>query len=110
SHAGETRTRAACIRRRLRRVAGAAARRGPRSWRHLSSRTPAVRITVSFGRATTMTWADLETLLSGRDLVRPSDRALPDDGARAIAGVSYDSRRIERDHVFVALTGPHADG
>jgi UDP-N-acetylmuramoyl-L-alanyl-D-glutamate--2,6-diaminopimelate ligase len=57
-----------------------------------------------------MTWADLLDVLRARGLARPSSQGATDAGPQSVTGVSYDSRRVERGHVFVALKGQHADG
>jgi len=57
-----------------------------------------------------MTWADLETVLRDRGLVSTSSPAAPDGRGNLVTGISYDSRRVDRGHVFVALKGQHADG
>jgi UDP-N-acetylmuramoyl-L-alanyl-D-glutamate--2,6-diaminopimelate ligase len=57
-----------------------------------------------------MTWAELSGLLGGQGLVQSdtASGAAPPTGV--ITGISYDSRRVERGHAFVALKGLHADG
>ncbi len=55
-----------------------------------------------------MTWADVREALGARGLLRDGGGALPND--RPVAGIAYDSRAVERDHVFVALRGLRADG
>jgi len=58
-----------------------------------------------------MTWAELHGVLRGRGLIRPGGGAPPPEPAVAVVtGVAYDSRAVERGHVFVALKGEHADG
>jgi len=57
-----------------------------------------------------MTWADLHGVLRERGLVRADDSVAPDATALTVTGVAYDSRRVERGHVFVGLKGQHADG
>jgi len=50
-----------------------------------------------------MTWADLETVLRDRGLVSTSSPAASDGRGNLVTGISYDSRRVDRGHVFVAL-------
>jgi UDP-N-acetylmuramoyl-L-alanyl-D-glutamate--2,6-diaminopimelate ligase len=59
-----------------------------------------------------MTLADLDTLLRDRGLVsrRPAADGPLSSPPRTVTGISYDSRLVERGHVFVALKGQHADG
>jgi UDP-N-acetylmuramoyl-L-alanyl-D-glutamate--2,6-diaminopimelate ligase len=57
-----------------------------------------------------MTWSALVAMLRGRGLVR-GDAPHIDDASRGdVAGVAYDSRRVKRGDVFVALKGQRADG
>jgi UDP-N-acetylmuramoyl-L-alanyl-D-glutamate--2,6-diaminopimelate ligase len=56
-----------------------------------------------------MTWAELSGVLRERGLIAGSSDVSP-DAAHLVTGVSYDSRRVEPGHVFVALKGQHADG
>jgi UDP-N-acetylmuramoyl-L-alanyl-D-glutamate--2,6-diaminopimelate ligase len=55
-----------------------------------------------------MTWADLHEALRARGLVDAV--GVPPRPAPTVTGVSYDSRRVEKDHVFVALKGLREDG
>jgi len=55
-----------------------------------------------------MTWTELHDALARRGLVRADGAVRAPDGA--IAGVAYDSRRVKRGDVFVALKGLRADG
>jgi UDP-N-acetylmuramoyl-L-alanyl-D-glutamate--2,6-diaminopimelate ligase len=57
-----------------------------------------------------MTWAQLHGVLRGRGLIRADDAAQADASVGVVTGVAYDSRAVERGHVFVALKGEHADG
>jgi UDP-N-acetylmuramoyl-L-alanyl-D-glutamate--2,6-diaminopimelate ligase len=54
-----------------------------------------------------VTVADLPRVLAGEGLA--TGPVVPVTEAR-IAGIAYDSRRVEPGHVFVALKGAHADG
>ena len=55
-----------------------------------------------------MTWTELNAILRARGVVR-GDQA--NQAARGpVTGIAYDSRQIERGHVFVALKGLRADG
>ncbi len=54
-----------------------------------------------------MTWADLCSELERQGLV---SQATETPSSVPVTGVTYDSRRVERGHVFVALQGRHADG
>ena len=56
-----------------------------------------------------MTWGQLDAELEQRGLVR-GDAAGPVAASVAVTGVAYDSRRVARGHVFVALQGLRADG
>ena len=56
-----------------------------------------------------MTWAELHGVLRGRGLIRAGD-ARQAVAPVVVTGVAYDSRAVERGHVFVALKGQHADG
>src|SRR5262249_45046359 len=79
------------------------------SGRRVPPRPRAIRFAAGCNGATAMTLADLDTLLRERGLVsRGPDVSF--DPARVVTGISYDSRRVERGHVFVALKGQHADG
>lgn len=54
-----------------------------------------------------MTWADLRAALAEHgQLMGPSAEAW---SAAAVAGISYDSRRVARGEIFVALQGRRAD-
>jgi UDP-N-acetylmuramoyl-L-alanyl-D-glutamate--2,6-diaminopimelate ligase len=55
-----------------------------------------------------MTWAQLSEVLRANQLV--SSAHVADNGTATVTGVAYDSRRVQRGHVFVALKGQHADG
>jgi UDP-N-acetylmuramoyl-L-alanyl-D-glutamate--2,6-diaminopimelate ligase len=57
-----------------------------------------------------MTWAELHAVMRGRGLVSGADGPLADASAGLVTGVSYDSRRVQSGHVFVALKGQRADG
>src|SRR5262245_31400769 len=52
-----------------------------------------------------MTWAELE-----RALDLPPRAASASDADPAVTGIAYDSRRVNRGDVFVALKGLKADG
>jgi UDP-N-acetylmuramoyl-L-alanyl-D-glutamate--2,6-diaminopimelate ligase len=57
-----------------------------------------------------MTWSTLRERLATRHLVTsPPERATRADG-ESVTGVTYDSRRVERGRVFVALRGLRTDG
>lgn len=57
-----------------------------------------------------MTWSVLrERLAAGHLVASSSARASGADG-ESVTGVTYDSRRVERGHVFVALRGLRTDG
>jgi UDP-N-acetylmuramoyl-L-alanyl-D-glutamate--2,6-diaminopimelate ligase len=55
-----------------------------------------------------MTWARLSEILRASQLV--SSAHVADNGTATVTGVAYDSRRVQRGNVFVALKGQHADG
>jgi UDP-N-acetylmuramoyl-L-alanyl-D-glutamate--2,6-diaminopimelate ligase len=55
-----------------------------------------------------MTWADLHGVLRAHRLLKTENG--PVRGQAAVTGVSYDSRRVQPGHVFVALKGRRADG
>ena len=60
-----------------------------------------------------MTWNQLLTVLGERGLIQgggSSEGAPADRAMGAVTGVAYDSRRVERGQIFVALKGQHADG
>jgi UDP-N-acetylmuramoyl-L-alanyl-D-glutamate--2,6-diaminopimelate ligase len=56
-----------------------------------------------------MTWTELYAALDRRGLVR-ADESVRTEPAGAIRAVAYDSRRVARGDVFVALKGLRADG
>src|ERR1700680_3702007 len=53
-----------------------------------------------------MIWSELRGALRGKGLIRADEAA----GDGLVTGIAYDSRRVERGNVFVALQGLHADG
>jgi UDP-N-acetylmuramoyl-L-alanyl-D-glutamate--2,6-diaminopimelate ligase len=57
-----------------------------------------------------MTWAELHGVLRGRGVIRADDALRAEAAVGLVTGISYDSRRVEAGHVFVALRGQHADG
>jgi UDP-N-acetylmuramoyl-L-alanyl-D-glutamate--2,6-diaminopimelate ligase len=59
-----------------------------------------------------MTWADLHGVLRAHRLLKgaEADPSGLTTAAAAVTGISYDSRRVQPGHVFVALRGQHADG
>jgi UDP-N-acetylmuramoyl-L-alanyl-D-glutamate--2,6-diaminopimelate ligase len=57
-----------------------------------------------------MTWAALHLVLRERGVVSAGDAVRAEASVGDVAGISYDSRAVERGHVFVALKGLHADG
>jgi UDP-N-acetylmuramoyl-L-alanyl-D-glutamate--2,6-diaminopimelate ligase len=60
-----------------------------------------------------MTWSQLAAVLSAYDLVAqdaPVSASTTPAGDVKVTGVTYDSRRVQAGHVFVALKGQHADG
>jgi UDP-N-acetylmuramoyl-L-alanyl-D-glutamate--2,6-diaminopimelate ligase len=57
-----------------------------------------------------MTWSELHGVLRGRGLIRADDGQRAEAAVGLVTGISYDSRRAEAGHVFVALRGQHADG
>jgi UDP-N-acetylmuramoyl-L-alanyl-D-glutamate--2,6-diaminopimelate ligase len=59
-----------------------------------------------------MTWADLRGVLRAHRLVKSGDTESSGlaESAASVTGISYDSRRVQPGHVFVALKGQHADG
>ncbi len=56
-----------------------------------------------------MTWIELRDLVAERGL-KVSEMGPPGAGTGTVAGLAFDSRRVEPGHVFVALKGLHADG
>ena len=57
-----------------------------------------------------MTWAELHGVLRGRGFVRADDALRAEAAVGVVTGIAYDSRRVERGNVFVALKGQRADG
>ena len=57
-----------------------------------------------------MTWADLHLALRGHGLMGAGEAVRADASVGVVTGVAYDSRAVERGHVFVALKGLHVDG
>ena len=57
-----------------------------------------------------MTWIELRDLVADRGLRVSETDPGSDSGARVVAGITHDSRRVEPGQVFVALKGLHADG
>ena len=57
-----------------------------------------------------MTWAELHGALRGHGLIRADAALRAEASVGPVSGVAYDSRRVERGNVFVALRGQHADG
>ena len=57
-----------------------------------------------------MTWPELLDVLRARTLLVSDHGVDASTTAAAIAGLAYDSRTVEPQHVFVALRGQHADG
>ena len=57
-----------------------------------------------------MTWIELRDLVADRGLKVSDTGPGPGAGAGTVAGIAYDSRRVEPGQVFVALKGLHADG
>ena len=57
-----------------------------------------------------MTWADVRGVLEDRGLVGAHGELSRERDAQVVTGIAYDSRRVERGHVFVALKGQHTDG
>ena len=57
-----------------------------------------------------MTWAELFGVLREHRLIKPGTDLGAEPAAGFVTGVAYDSRTVERGHVFVALMGMHADG
>src|SRR6202163_1924843 len=53
-----------------------------------------------------MIWSELRGALRGRGLIRADETV----GDGVVTGIAYDSRRVERGNVFVALQGLQADG
>jgi len=54
-----------------------------------------------------MTWVQLFSELERKGLVRETTGT---PSSVTVTGVTYDSRRVERGHVFVALQGRNVDG
>ena len=52
-----------------------------------------------------MTWADLHLILRERGVVRAGDPVRAEASVGVVTGIAYDSRAVERGHVFVALKG-----
>lgn len=57
-----------------------------------------------------MTWTDLLATLRTHGLLRLGAEAGATSPSGLLTGVSYDSRRVQPGHVFVALKGQHVDG
>jgi UDP-N-acetylmuramoyl-L-alanyl-D-glutamate--2,6-diaminopimelate ligase len=57
-----------------------------------------------------MTWAELSAALRERGLIKPGAGIGAEPSAAIVTGVAFDSRAVERGHVFVALKGMRADG
>jgi UDP-N-acetylmuramoyl-L-alanyl-D-glutamate--2,6-diaminopimelate ligase len=57
-----------------------------------------------------MTWSELHQMLRARALTSGGDQPLTSGEAVGVAGIAYDSRRVKRGDVFVALKGAHLDG
>jgi UDP-N-acetylmuramoyl-L-alanyl-D-glutamate--2,6-diaminopimelate ligase len=57
-----------------------------------------------------MTWAELHGVLRGKGLIRADDAMRAEAAVGVVRSVAYDSRKVERGDVFVALKGLHADG
>ena len=57
-----------------------------------------------------MTWADLHEVLRADGLIRADDASRTEASEAVVTAIAYDSRRVERGHLFVALKGLHADG
>jgi len=59
-----------------------------------------------------MTWADLHGVLRAHRLLRTGDADANGltKARAAVTGISYDSRRVQPGHVFVALKGQRTDG
>jgi UDP-N-acetylmuramoyl-L-alanyl-D-glutamate--2,6-diaminopimelate ligase len=55
-----------------------------------------------------MTWTGLHAMLRARGLVRADAGSQPAPGL--VTGIAYDSRRVERGQLFVALKGLRTDG
>ena len=53
-----------------------------------------------------MIWSELRGALRGRGLIQADEAA----GFGVVTGIAYDSRRVDRGNVFVALPGLKADG
>ena len=57
-----------------------------------------------------MTWAELHGVLRGKGLIRADDAMRAEAAVGVVRSIAYDSRKVERGDVFVALKGLHADG
>jgi len=57
-----------------------------------------------------VTWAELHGALRGLGLIRADAALQAEASVGMVTGISYDSRRVQKGHVFVALKGAHADG
>jgi UDP-N-acetylmuramoyl-L-alanyl-D-glutamate--2,6-diaminopimelate ligase len=57
-----------------------------------------------------MTWAELHGVLRGRGLIQADAALQAEASVGAVAAIVYDSRRVQRGAVFVALKGQRADG
>ena len=57
-----------------------------------------------------MTWAELHGVLRGKGLIRADDALRAEAAVSVVRSIAYDSRKVERGDVFVALKGLHADG
>jgi len=55
-----------------------------------------------------MTWGDLSAVLRARGLL--TSAPISSSADREVTAIAYDSRRVERGNVFVALKGLQADG
>jgi UDP-N-acetylmuramoyl-L-alanyl-D-glutamate--2,6-diaminopimelate ligase len=53
-----------------------------------------------------MIWSELRDALQGRGLIQADEPS----GVGLVTGIAYDSRRVDRGNVFVALPGLKADG
>lgn len=57
-----------------------------------------------------MTWGDLHRVLREHRLLVAGDTTRAAAATEPLTGISYDSRRVQPGHLFVALKGQHADG
>jgi UDP-N-acetylmuramoyl-L-alanyl-D-glutamate--2,6-diaminopimelate ligase len=57
-----------------------------------------------------MTWFELRDVLRGHGVIRADDARGEEAAVGAVRAIAYDSRRVERGDVFVALKGLRADG